>query len=48
MNKLIRQYYDLLIDYAAKIGCGGMKSTVIHTEWYSPDRILIKASWEVK
>lgn len=31
LNKLIRQYYDLLIDYATKIGCGGMKSTVIHT-----------------
>ena len=31
LNKKIRRYYDLLIDYARKIGNGSLESTVIHT-----------------
>jgi len=32
LNSKIRQYYDLVIDYAHKIGCGDMRSTVIHSQ----------------
>lgn len=32
LNEKIRRYYDLLIDFAHKVRCGDLKSTVIHSQ----------------
>lgn len=32
LNKHVRTYYDLLLDYAHKIRCGDMRSTIIHSQ----------------